>query len=463
MKKGSSETLKSLREEAESYFEREDYSLSLSFCEKIKEKYPKNSYGYFGVIKSKTNNYKKYVEEDVLKELKKDSEKLFELAKKSEKDGLKKEFDEYVDDCHEVEVLKKNKKEITSKEFLKLLHNDGISFINQNISIASSYNLSGKKIVNVYDLIKGLFLLTCLIFNIIYRNYLLIITIPFGIFGIITIYSFFNMNFIKKGKLISEKKYLEKIISDANTKTNDLKKEIDILDENITFLRNQKKSTISKIPETFTSQIEDLISDDEEFIGAEILENLSSNNMAGFTYLIDEKTNLEAPDVLLKLKPSLKEEDSELIKFINKKLSEKKNGQNEVLLMKNIKPYNYIIIGMLVVISILSIIVILNNFYEINFISFVFASITGVISTLIYNIKTGKHKSLIDTFNDNLLSCIFNASLVYNLVYMSITNELKFTYGFIEMPIIFILIFMGLVGIISLLKYKNLMIKLRGE
>ncbi len=463
MKKGSSETFKNLKEEAEVCFKREDYSLSLSFCEKIKEKYPKNPYGYSGIIRSKTNNYKKYVEEEILKEIKKDFEKLFELAKKSEKEKLKKEFEEYVDDCNEVETLKKQKKEITSKEFLKLLYNDGISFINQNISIASSCNLSGKKIVNTYDLLKGLFLLICLIFNIIHRNYLLIITIPFGIFGIITIYSFFNMNFFKRGKLISEKKYLEKIILDANIKTSDLKKEIDKIDENIEFLRNQKKSTISKIPESFTVQIEDLINDDEEFVASKILENLSSNNIAGFTYLIDENTNLKATDILLKLKPFVKEEDSDLIKFINNKLLEKKNGQNEVLLMRKVKLYNYIIIGILTIISIFSIIIILNNFYEINFISFVFAIITGVVSTFIYNIKTGKHNSLMDTFNDNLLSCVFNTSLVYNLVYMSITSELKFVYGFIEMPIIFTLIFMGLVGIISLLKYKNLILKLRGE
>ncbi len=82
---------------------------------------------------------------------------------------------------------------------------------------------------------------------------------------------------------------------------------------------------------------------------------------------------------------------------------------------------------------------------------------------LIYNIKTGKHSSLIDTFNDNLLLTIFNSTLVYDLIYTSITNELKFTYGFIEIPLIFVLMFMGFAGLISLLKYKNLMNKLRGE
>lgn len=463
MKNGNSKTLKSLKEKADACFEREDYSLSLNICEEIKSRYPKNPYGYLGVIRSKTNDYKKYVEDETLRELKKDVEKLLEVIKKDEREKIKKNFEEYSGDCHEVENLKKVKKEITSKQFLKLLHNDGISFINQNISVASSYNLSGKKIVNVYDLLKGLFLLTCLVFNLINRNHLLIITFPFGIFGIIIIYSFFNMNFFKKGKGISEKKYLDKIVLDANKKINNLKKEAEKIEENIMFLKEQKKGIITKIPEVFNFQIADLKKDDEDIIASEILENLSSNNIAGFTYLIDENTNLKAPDVLLKLKPSLKEENSDLTKFINDKLLEKKNGQNEVLLMKKIKPYNYFIIGMLLMISISSIIVIIKNFYEINLTSFIFAIITGTVSTLIYNIKTGKHNSLMDTFNDNLLLCVFNSSLVYDLVYMSITNELKFTYGFIEIPIIFILIFMGLVGIISLLKYKNLMIKLRGE
>lgn len=463
MKKKASKTLKSLKEEAESYFGREDYSFSLNLCEEIKHKYPKNPYGYQGFIRSKTNDYKKYVEDDALKELKKDIEKLLDVIKNDERKKIKDEFEEYSRDCHEVENLKRTKKEITSKEFLKLLYNDGISFINQNISIASSYNLSGKKIVNVYDLLKGIFLLACLIFNFINRNPLLIITIPFGIFGIIIIYSFFSMNFLKSGKGISERKYLDKIVLDANEKINDLKKQIEKIDENLVFLREQKKGIISKIPETFTSQISFLIDDDETFTASKILENLSANNIAGFTYLIGENTNLEATDVLLKLKPSVKEEDSDLIKFINNKVLEKKNGQNEVLLMKKIKPYNYFVIGIFLIISILSIIVIAKNFYEINLTSFIIAVITGTISTLIYNIKTGKHNSLMDTFNDSLLLCVFNSSLVYDLVYMSITDELKFTYGFIEMPIIFILIFMGFVGVISLLKYKNLIIKLRGK
>ena len=100
--------------------------------------------------------------------------------------------------------------------------------------------------------------------------------------------------------------------------------------------------------------------------------------------------------------------------------------------------------------------------HELHIKSFVFGCATGVLSILIHNVSSGKHNSLIDTFNDNLLSTIFNSTLVYDLVYMSITNELKFTYGFVEIPIIFILIFVGFVMLISLFKYKYLLKKSRG-
>lgn len=462
MKKGSKKTLKSLKEESELSLEEGNYSLSLAKCEEIKKLYPKNVYGYVGYIKSVTNDYKKYICDADIKNIKKDFEKAYELCKKEEKQNLKVTFDDYVNDCYEVENLKKSKKELTSKYFLKALSNDGISFINQNISTANSYNLDGKKIVNFYDLIKGIFLLACLIFNLVHRNYLLFLTIPFGIFGLITIYSFININFFGKRKLKSEKMYLSRIIDEANLKVSKIKKDILKLDENIEFLKAQKKETLLKIPETFLTDIKNIVENDEEEIAFRILSELTNNNISVFTLLINEETTLDIDDIILKIKPSIKDEDSELIKFISDKLTQKKSSQNEIVMMKQVKPFNYVIIGLLLLISIFSTAVLINNFYEINFVSFMYASITGIISMIIYNINTGKHGALIDTFNDNLLSTVFNSSLVYNLIYMSITKELKFTYGFIEMPIIFILIFIGFVALVSLLKYKNLMIRLRG-
>lgn len=462
MNKGKNKTLKTLKEEAELSLKDEDYSSSLKLCTKIKEKYPKNYYGYLGIIKSKTHNYKKYIQEDELKEVKKDYESLIDLVKKDDKQLIKREFDEYVNDCMEVENLKKIRKDLVSKFFLKSLYNDGILFLNQNINASTSYNLNGKRITNLYDLIKGIFWLTCLIFNLIHRNQLLIITIPFGIFGLITIYSFFNMNFIKKGNLRSERKHINKIIKEAKNKILNIKQEIVKLDENIDFLNEQKSNTILKIPETFINDNKFLIENNEKEIANNIQNELSSNNISSFTYLISEETSLNVDDVFSKIIPQINDENDELSKYLSGKLNEKKNIQNKLIFMKKIKPYNYVILVILLIISIFSFIVIANNLYELNIKSFVFGCATGVLSILIHNVSSGKHNSLIDTFNDNLLSTIFNSTLVYDLVYMSITNELKFTYGFVEIPIIFILIFVGFVMLISLFKYKYLLKKSRG-
>ena len=160
--------------------------------------------------------------------------------------------------------------------------------------------------------------------------------------------------------------------------------------------------------------------------------------------------------------PQINDENDELSKYLSGKLNEKKNTQNKLIFMKKIKPYNYVILAILLIISIFSIIVIANNLNELHIKSFVFGCATGVLNILIHNVSSGKHNSLIDTFNDNLLSTIFNSTLVYDLVYMSITNELKFTYGFVEIPIIFILIFIGFVMLISFFKYKYLLKKSRG-
>ena len=441
--------LKALKKEAEEAKEKEDYSLFLTLSNIIKDTFPKNYYGYLSFVLAKTNDYKKYLPEDELKEVKKNFEYAYERLKKDEKDKLKREFDEYVNDCFEVENLKKIRKNITGKYFLKELYNDGVTFINQNIQLASTYNLDGKKIVNIYDFIKGLFLFSCLVYNLIYRNALLILTIPFGIFGIITIYSFINMNFFGKRKLNSEKEYLSIIIEEANKKIKEIKSEIEKLDENIEILITQKSDTMLKIPEVFLKSLEDITIQNENEVASKIALELNSNNISTFTYLINEETNLNIDDIMKKIKPKVKDENDELSRFISNKII--------------VKPASYFIIAVLLVISILSIIVIANNFYELNFVSFIVSSLAGIISMLIYNIKTGKHSSLLDTFNDNLLLTIFNSTLVYDLIYTSITNELKFTYGFIEIPLIFVLMFMGFTGLISLLKYKNLMNKLRGE
>ena len=52
--------------------------------------------------------------------------------------------------------------------------------------------------------------------------------------------------------------------------------------------------------------------------------------------------------------------------------------------MKDVKKINYIITIILMVISTLSFIVLIKNFYEVNLTSFIIAVITGVISMFIY-------------------------------------------------------------------------------
>ena len=270
------------------------------------------------------------------------------------------------------------------------------------------------------------------------------------------------MNFIKKGNLRSERKHINKIIKEAKNKILNIKQEIVKLDENINFLNEQKSNTILKIPETFINDNKFLIKNNEKEIANNIQNELSSNNVSSFTYLISEETSLNVDDVFSEIIPQINDENDELSKYLSGKLDEKKNIQNKLIFMKKIKPYNYVILVILLIISIFSFIVIANNLHELHIKSFVFGCATGVLSILIHNVSSGKHNSLIDTFNDNLLSTIFNSTLVYDLVYMSITNELKFTYGFVEIPIIFILIFVGFVMLISLFKYKYLLKKSRG-
>lgn len=458
--KNSRKTLKELKNEYHDALDNEDYDLLLKISNQIKDNFSKNALGYEGVIKAKTNDYKKWLDEGSIKELKDDFTKYVQLSKKQIQDSVSNDFNEYVNDCKEVENLIKIKKELTSKEFLNALYHDEISFINQNINTFKNYNIKGKRIVNIYDFINGLFYLFCMIFNLIFRNYLLFLTIPFGIFGIITIYSFLNMNFIKKDNLFFKRPSNKKILDSAKEKISVLKNEIEKTTETITFLKDQKLTTISRIPSCFSNQISFLIEDDEELISSNILNELKSDNMSSFTYLINEKTDLKADEVISKIRPHIKEDD-ELSRFIDSKLLEIKNGQKKSILMKDVKKSNYIITIILLLISFLSFVVLINNFYEVNFISFVLAIITGFISMFIYNINTGKHNSLSDTFGDNLLSTVFNASLMYDLVYFYVTKSISFTYAIIEIPIIFILILIGFVMLASLLKYNYLLKKLR--
>lgn len=454
-------TLKKLKEEIESCFSNENYDDAKEFCEKVMKLFPKNSYGYISYVKALTNNYNKYLKQDELKEVKRVFDSAYELSSKNEKTSLKQTFDDYLYDLKEVENLRKIKKDIISKEFMKNVYNDSLAFINQNLSVALKYGNNGTKIKNGYDFIKGLFFLCLLLYNLTNFNYLLILTIPFGIFGIITMYSFIEMNFFGKGKYKLQKDTYQKVVNNASEKVLNLKQEIKKINENLEFLKSQKASSISKIPELFLNDIMDLTSNDEKKIADQISAAFTEKDAVKFSYLLENNTNLNVDEITNFIKQETDPKDDELLKYVNSKISEKKSNQSEATFMKKIKPINVVGLVIAMFISVFSIIVLINNFYEMRFNAFAIASVIGVLSMLIYNIDTGKHASFNDTFGDNLLSTVFNATLVYDLVYYKVTNELPVMYGFVQVPIIFVLVFIGFVMLISLLKYKHLLKKLR--
>lgn len=436
------------------YLKNEEYDKAIEKSDNLIREYPKNTYGYLSSIKAKTHNFNLYLNVDSLKELKKLFEDAKKLTIKKEDKTLEKEIEEYFYDYKEVDNLKKIKKEIIGKELMKKIYESSITFINQNIMTANSYRIDGKKIKNTYDFINGMFFLFCLIFNLIHRNYLLILTIPFGIFGTINIYSFIDMNFLKQGKIRSEKIKINNLIDLANKRASNLKEQINKVDDNLKFLYEQKKSIILKIPASFADEIKDDITNNEKEEGNIIFNQLLENDIFSFTNKLNAKTNINATDIEKIIKKDIRREEDELNLFINSKLAEKKNKQNELVYTKKISIYNIIFTIFLLIISILSVVNLVKNFYEVNYDSFVLACIIGIISMLIYNIDTGKHKSFIDTACDNLISCIFKTSLAYDLLYFELSNELKIIYGFIQMPLIFILVFIGFVMLISLFKYN---------
>ena len=444
----SNKTLKQLKTEIEIMENEDDYSSVINLCEETIKRFPKNAYGYVKLIEIKTDNYKRYLSENEIKDLKKIYSKAYELSSMKEQATLEKNFEEYLEDSLEVENLKKLKKDIISNILLKKIYTYVIANINIATETSKKYRLSGEKITSIYDFIKGIFFLSCLIYNIINPNYLLILTIPFGVFGLIMIYSFFNMNFIKKETLLSEKVIFSRKTKKINDKINAIKEEVKKKENLIESLYNSKSSNILKIPNTFTESIKDIISDNEDTISSSIMDEYISGNMALFTYMVTENTNLKSSDLLAMID-------------INKSSEENKGLNKNILFIKKIKIHNYYTTLILLIISILSLIVILKNNSELNMTSFVISCIVGIISTLIYNINSGKKNSYVDTFNDSLLSTIFNTTLVYDLLYSSITGNLRLTYGFIQMPLTFILIFIGFVSLISLLKYNNLIKKVR--
>ncbi len=452
-------TLKSLIEKEEELINSKDYKSALSTANLIVSKFPKNAYGYKSLLKIKTNNFEKYVNQVELKEIKKYYEMAFDLSKKNDKVHLKESFDSYLYDLKEVDNLSKIKKEIISKEILKKIDNDSLTLINQDLNTISSYDLSGKKIKNIYDFINGIILISFLIYNIFNPNFLLIITISFGIFGLITIYSFIDSNLISNRKNNKSSTFNDMVnISKQNLDM--LKEDIKKNEDMILFYKNQKLNSISKIPESFKSDISYLTLDNEQMEANLIIDSLTRLDVVKFSYLLESKSSLKTEEINLKIN-SLKDVSNKLTLFINDKQIKKKSNINEALLMKDVKPINSVALVITLLISLTSSVVIFTNFFEVNIRALLISLLIGILTSFIYNVDTGKHKSLSEMFSDNLLSTIFNATIMYDLIYYKLYNQLSITYGFLQIPITICLILIGYVMLISLLKYKHLLKHLR--
>lgn len=452
-------TLKTLMEKEEKLISLKDYEGALSNANLIVSKFPKNAYGYKSLIRVKTNNFEKYVNQEELKEIKNYYEIAYNLSKKNDKAPFKELFDSYLYDLKEVDNLNKIKKEIISKEILKKIDNDSLTLINQNLNTISNYDLSGKKIKNIYDFINGIILFSFLIYNIFNSNFLLIITIPFGIFGLITMYSFIDSNLISKRKNNKNNEFND-IVKVSKENLYMLKEDIKKNEDMILFYEDQKANIISKIPESFKDDILYLTADNEYKEADTIIDSLSRLDVVKFSYLLENKSNLSTEEINLKIN-SLKDISDKLALYVNDKQIKKKSNINEALLMKDIKPINIISLIITLLISVTSSIVIFTNFFEVNIKALLISLLIGIITSIIYNVDTGKHKSINEMFNDNLLSTIFNATITYDLIYYKLTNGLSITYGFLQIPITLCLILIGYVMFISLLKYKHLLRNLR--
>ena len=431
-------TLKELKKELERSNNEEDYSKSLLICEDIVDNFPKNSYGYINKIKVITQNYKKYLNEEELNQIKKIYDKVINLIPKKDIKKFKEEYDRYIDDCKEVENFKKIKIKIISKKLIREIINSKISIIDNEVKLIENAIIKKHKI---NTLIHGIFLITCFIYNIFNPNYLLFLTIPFGVFGVISVITYVN-SIIDKRKFINKINNKEKLLEDKNK----LEDEVLKCNSDIKFNEELINENLSKIPSCFTNYVLSMFEEDSKIINNIIL-SIKDNDIVTLNYLIDKYTKLKKDDVNY-YSSLLKEEDTELSKYIIKNSKVLNNSVNK----QKIKTYNYILLFLFIMLSIFSSIILYNNFYELNNIAFVISIIIGLITIIIYDITT-KSQTLTDAVNDTLLSTVFNTMLTYNLIYMSVTNELNISYAFIEIPIIFLLIFIGPTYLIVMIKY----------
>ena len=436
-------TLASLKEKSKIYIKENNFEKLLEIAQQMINLYPKNFYGYRLYIISVTKNFTLYIDEEEQKNIKQ-YYKLNTLMFVKDIEFNNK-YNEYFLDLKEVESLNKIKKELVGKFLLKRIYEQKIIKINKDIATAKKININGKKISDIYDLIGGIFFLFTFIYNLIYPNYFIIITACFGLYGLITIYKYIEDNILKnKLKFVLKNKNL---INQKKEKINEYNNEIIKIKESIYFLNDQKSNAISKIPESFHISINYLLENDEKSISRKIIQKI--NNELEFILLVNENTNLEAEDIF---------NEKDFLLSESKDITKK---DTKLVYMKKITKFNVVISIISFVFSILALNVIKNNFYELNYKSFIIGYIVGILTCLLYNINNGKNNSYFDSFNDNLVASIFTSSLMYNLIYYSITKDISLVYSLLEIPIIYFLLLVGYASLISLLKYKNLLNKLR--
>ena len=443
--------LKKLKTDFNTYLNENDTSKALDVANKIINFYPKNIFGYKKYIEVYTNNYTKYLVGEELKDIKTIYEKGYDVASKNDKKIFKQEFDDYIYDLKEVQNLNKIKEDIVlNRTYLNIYEND-IIYINQTINkFKDFYDYNGKKIKKIYDLIKGIILFLLMIFNFLIPNYLMLLTIPFGIFGLISIYKFIDVNFINKSTC--EESDINKVLKEEDTYLDKLNKEIELLNKNYEFLVEQKKITITKIPSGFHDDIKDIIIDNEIDIAYNINLALLNNDAIKFGLLVDKETNTTGDILIEKVNNIYNRSNDILINYVNSNSKELYKSN----IMKKLKPFNYIAVILSLCVSILMVIILVKDTTNINHTGLLVGSIIGIAISIIYNIDTGKHSSLSETFNDNLLNTVFISTLIYDLVYYYINHNLNIIYGFVQIPLYYSLLFIGLVKIISILKYNNL-------
>ena len=453
MKKNNNKSLKRLKSDVLLYESQNELIKALNCCKTIIKLYPNSTFGYENYIRIKTDSYQKLIDEDELRELKNIYDKLSGITSKNNYDKLKADFNEYTLDCKESYNLKKIKREIIEQEFNKKIYESKLLELNKGINYINSYSTRGEKVTSFYDLINGILFFACLIFNLINHNFLLFVTVPFGIFGLIIIISFFTTRKKKKTEEnVGERK--KELIDSLNNDIELLKSNLSKANYKIDFLYEQKQEKMRSIPKTFFDNLSGAINDDEKEVSKALFTLYEKNNYDDFVKLLKKYTSLKADDYFNEEFGFTKKD---VVKSIS--IETNKNIRNKILRMKKINFLDTVSMFIFMILSAISFVYLINNF-NLNYKAFIVAIIVSIISMLSYDVEKGKHSSLFDTFSDNLIVTLFRSSLAYDLIYSSIHNGISLRYGFLQVPMVFICLLIGFVLIVSFVKYKHLYNKL---